>query len=37
LFHVQEHRFTMPDISAFLAKDGLTFLGFDLGARTQWQ
>ena len=37
LFHAQEHRFTLPDISAFLAKDDLTFLGFDLGGRIQLQ
>lgn len=28
LFHVQEHRFTIPKIKAFLAKNGLQFLGF---------
>jgi tetratricopeptide (TPR) repeat protein/SAM-dependent methyltransferase len=37
LFHAQEHRFALPDISAFLAKHDLTFLGFDLGARTRLQ
>lgn len=30
LFHVQEHRLTLPGIAAFLAAHGLTFLGFDL-------
>ncbi len=30
LFHRQEHRFTLPQISAFLAECGLEFLGFDL-------
>jgi tetratricopeptide (TPR) repeat protein/SAM-dependent methyltransferase len=37
MFHVQEHRFTLPDISAFLAQNDLTFLGFDLGGRTRLQ
>ncbi len=37
LFHVQEHRFALPDIGAFLAENDLTFLGFDLGGRTQLQ
>lgn len=37
LFHAKEHRFTLPDISAFLARENLTFLGFDLGARTRMQ
>jgi hypothetical protein len=37
LFHVQEHRFTLPDISAFLARNDLTFLGFDLNDRTRLQ
>ncbi len=31
LFHVQEHRLTLPRIGAFLAAHGLAFLGFDLG------
>ena len=31
LFHVQEHRLTLPQIAGFLAESGLTFLGFDLG------
>ncbi len=30
LFHVQEHRLTIPDIEAMLARTGLDFLGFDL-------
>lgn len=29
LFHVQEHRFTVPQIAAFLETAGLDFLGFD--------
>lgn len=29
VFHVQEHRFTMPQIKDFLASNGLTFIGFD--------
>jgi len=37
LFHVQEHRFTLPEIDAFLARNDLTFLGFDLGGRVQMQ
>jgi SAM-dependent methyltransferase len=32
LFHVQEHRLTLPQIAAFLAEHGLSFLGFELGA-----
>jgi hypothetical protein len=30
IFHVQEHRFSLPDIQAFLAVAGLEFLGFDI-------
>jgi tetratricopeptide (TPR) repeat protein/SAM-dependent methyltransferase len=30
LFHHQEHRFTLPQISAFLTECGLEFLGFDV-------
>lgn len=30
LFHVQEHRFTLPQIQNILDKLGLTFLGFEL-------
>jgi SAM-dependent methyltransferase len=33
LFHVQEHRLTLPDIKAFLAANNLQFLGFELGPR----
>ena len=29
LFHVQEHRFTLPQIGALLAELGLSFLGFE--------
>ena len=29
LFHVQEHRVTIPDIAAFVAHEGLEFLGFE--------
>jgi tetratricopeptide (TPR) repeat protein/2-polyprenyl-3-methyl-5-hydroxy-6-metoxy-1,4-benzoquinol methylase len=32
LFHVQEHRTTLPDIKATLAENGLTFLGFEIDA-----
>jgi SAM-dependent methyltransferase/tetratricopeptide (TPR) repeat protein len=31
VFHVQEHRFTLPQIKALLAASGLNFLGFDIG------
>ena len=31
LFHVQEHRFTLPQVEAMLARLGLRFLGFELG------
>ncbi len=37
LFHAQEHRFTLPDIGAFLAQNDLTLLGLDIGGRTQLQ
>lgn len=30
LFHVQEHRFALPQIKDFLAENGLVFLGFAL-------
>ena len=30
LFHVQEHRFSIPEIASFLAEHGLGFVGFDL-------
>jgi hypothetical protein len=32
LFHVQEHRMTLPAIAAFLAAEGLAFVGFDVEA-----
>jgi 2-polyprenyl-3-methyl-5-hydroxy-6-metoxy-1,4-benzoquinol methylase/TPR repeat protein len=32
LFHVQEHRLTLPQIGAFLADNGLVLLGFELDA-----
>ena len=32
LFHVQEHRLTLPEIGAFLTAHGLTLLGFELDA-----
>jgi hypothetical protein len=31
-FHVQEHRFTIPRLRAFLDGSGLTFLGFEFNA-----
>ena len=33
LFHVQEHRMTLPSIKAFLGENGLRFLGFELDVR----
>ena len=30
LFHVQEHRFTIPQIKEYLSQLGLTFRGFEL-------
>jgi tetratricopeptide (TPR) repeat protein/2-polyprenyl-3-methyl-5-hydroxy-6-metoxy-1,4-benzoquinol methylase len=33
LFHVQEHRLTLPQIKSFLDRNGLTFLGFELAPR----
>ena len=30
LFHVMEHRLTLPTIKLFLAENGLTFLAFDI-------
>lgn len=35
LFHVQETRATIPQIKAFLAEQGLRFLGFEFDAATQ--
>ncbi|MGC2776552.1 MAG: class I SAM-dependent methyltransferase, partial [Bradyrhizobium sp.] len=32
LFHVEEHRLTLPQIAAFIAAQGLTFLGFETTA-----
>jgi Flp pilus assembly protein TadD/2-polyprenyl-3-methyl-5-hydroxy-6-metoxy-1,4-benzoquinol methylase len=32
LFHVQEHRMTIPQIAGYLGRTGLRFLGFDLPA-----
>jgi tetratricopeptide (TPR) repeat protein/SAM-dependent methyltransferase len=32
LFHVQEHRMTLPQIAAFVAENDLAFLGFELDA-----
>jgi Flp pilus assembly protein TadD/SAM-dependent methyltransferase len=34
LFHVQEHRLTIPDIATFLTAEKLRFVGFDLDGRT---
>lgn len=35
LFHVQEHRFTIPQIAAFLAKQDLLFIGFEIDPQIQ--
>ncbi len=35
LFHVQEHRFTLPQIATALDQLGLRFLGFELKAQTR--
>ncbi len=32
LFHVQEHRMTLPEVASFVTSHGLDFLGFDLPA-----
>ena len=37
LFHVQEHRLTLPQIKTFLAANGLEFLGFEIDARVLWR
>ena len=37
LFHVQEHRHTLPQIAAFLVENNLEFLGFELGADVRRQ
>ncbi len=34
LFHVMEHRLTIPEIAAFIEEQGLVFLGFELDAET---
>jgi 2-polyprenyl-3-methyl-5-hydroxy-6-metoxy-1,4-benzoquinol methylase len=34
LFNVMEHRFTIPEIAAFLREEGLSFLGFELDGKT---
>jgi tetratricopeptide (TPR) repeat protein/SAM-dependent methyltransferase len=34
LFHVQEHRLTIPQIAGFLADNDLAFIGFDLDPAT---
>lgn len=33
LFHVQEHRLTIPQIAAFLKEHGLNFIGFEIDRR----
>ncbi len=37
LFHVEEHRMTLPQIAEFMSGHGLTFLGFELSPRTRAQ
>jgi hypothetical protein len=37
LFHVQEHRTTLPEIKSFLATHGLEFRGFFLDALTHYR
>ena len=37
LFHVQEHRFTLPQIANALEKMGLIFIGFDCGSQIENQ
>jgi hypothetical protein len=34
LFHVQEHRMTLPEIKAFLGDENLRFLGFEVDRDT---
>ena len=34
MFHIQEHRLTLPEIAAFLAENNLQFLGFDIDLQT---
>lgn len=34
LFHVQEHRLTLPEIASFIAANNLKFLGFELDPQT---
>lgn len=34
VFHVREHRMTIPQIADFLRENGLSFLGFELDAQT---
>lgn len=35
MFHVQEHRFTLPLIRKFVADNALTFIGFEAKQRTK--
>lgn len=35
IFHVQEHRFTLPDIARLLDEHHLEFLGFDIGVEVK--
>ena len=33
LFHVQEHRLTIPEIKSFIGENGLMFIGFEFAPR----
>ena len=35
LFHIQEHRLSLPEIASFLAESNLQFLGFELDPQTR--
>jgi SAM-dependent methyltransferase len=35
LFHAQEHRVTLPEIAAFMADNGLRFIGFELDLQSK--
>jgi tetratricopeptide (TPR) repeat protein/2-polyprenyl-3-methyl-5-hydroxy-6-metoxy-1,4-benzoquinol methylase len=37
LFHVQEHRLTIPQIAGFLTEQGLRFIGFEIDRRVATQ
>jgi SAM-dependent methyltransferase len=35
LFHIQEHRLSLPEIASFIAESNLQFLGFELDPQTR--